>query len=193
MSVKFYRSSTCVKVSCLTCDLTLWVSCNVMPIWDPNERTTDIPINRRSDHSEYGLSKWEKALHSSTAFHWPSPYPKWPLRPIEDIWSIHNIVEKLQRHYTRGIGLIFLEYSGTTTHSLNPLRAIFLRENINIYLHMSFPHIDMTQLLEILLHVRPGSTYSTHILHSQYRGCWCPGDVRSQDISNHDINLVKPK
>ena len=25
------------------------------------------------------------------------------------------------------------------------------------------------------------------ILHSQYHGCWCPGDARSQGISNHDI------
>ena len=22
-----------------------------------------------------------------------------------------------------------------------------------------------------------------HILHSQYHGCWCPGDARSQDIN----------
>ena len=27
---------------------------------------------------------------------------------------------------------------------------------------------------------------------SQYQGCWCPGDARSQDISNHDIDYVKP-
>ena len=31
-----------------------------------------------------------------------------------------------------------------------------------------------------------------HILYSQCYGCWCPGDVRSQGISNHDIDLVKP-
>ena len=52
----------------------------------------------------------------------------------------------------------------------NPLRAIFFRENINIYLHfMSFL-----------------------LLQYQYHGCWCPGDARSQGISNHDINIVKP-
>ena len=58
---------------------------------------------------------------------------------------------------------------------LNPLRANFFRGNITIYLHfMSFIHIDMTQ-----------------DLYSQYHGCWCPGNVRSQGISNHDIDLVK--
>ena len=31
------------------------------------------------------------------------------------------------------------------------------------------------------------------ILHSQYHGCWCPGDARSQGINNHDIDLVKPR
>ena len=25
-------------------------------------------------------------------------------------------------------------------------------------------------------------------LHSQYHGCWWPGDARSQVISNHDID-----
>ena len=44
----------------------------------------------------------------------------------------------------------------------NPLRAKFFRWNINIYLHfVSFLHIDTTQVLEILLQVRPGPTYST--------------------------------
>ena len=30
------------------------------------------------------------------------------------------------------------------------------------------------------------------ILRSQYYGCWCPGDARSQDISSYDIDQVKP-
>ena len=28
------------------------------------------------------------------------------------------------------------------------------------------------------------------ILQSQYHGCWCPGDTRSQGISSHGIELV---
>ena len=31
------------------------------------------------------------------------------------------------------------------------------------------------------------------IWHSQYHGCWCPGDARSQDISIYDISYVKPE
>ena len=31
------------------------------------------------------------------------------------------------------------------------------------------------------------------ILHGQYYGSWCPGDARSQGISNRDIDLVKPR
>ena len=27
----------------------------------------------------------------------------------------------------------------------------------------------------------------TYLLYSQHHGCWCPGDKRSQGISNHDI------
>ena len=46
--------------------------------------------------------------------------------------------------------------------SFNPLRAKFFRENINIYLHfVSFLHIDMTQVVEILPQIRQEPTYST--------------------------------
>ena len=45
---------------------------------------------------------------------------------------------------------------------INPLRAKFLRENINIYLHfMSFLHTDKTQVVEIPPWVRQGPAYST--------------------------------
>ena len=58
--------------------------------------------------------------------------------------------------------------------------------NINIYLHfVSFLHIDTTQVVEIRPQIRQEPTYS------QYHGCWCPGDVRSQGISSHDTDLVK--
>ena len=44
----------------------------------------------------------------------------------------------------------------------NILRAKFFKRNRNIYLHfMLLPHIDMTQVVEILPHVRQGLTYST--------------------------------
>ena len=71
---------------------------------------------------------------------------------------------------------------------INPLRAKFFRVNINIYLHfISFLHIDMTQVLKFFLKWDK----DVHILCSQYHGCWCPGDVRSQGISSNDFDLVK--
>ena len=46
--------------------------------------------------------------------------------------------------------------------SINPLRAIFFRENIIIYLHfMSFVHTNRTQVVEIPPQVRRGPAYST--------------------------------
>ena len=72
---------------------------------------------------------------------------------------------------------------------VNPLRAKFLIGNMNIYLHlMSFLHTNKTQVVEIP--PRVGQVPAN--LHNQYHGCWCPGDARSQGISNHDIDLVKP-
>ena len=32
-----------------------------------------------------------------------------------------------------------------------------------------------------------------HILHSQEHGFWCPGEARSQGISNNDTEYVEPK
>ena len=40
---------------------------------------------------------------------------------------------------------------------INSLRAKFFNININLYLQfLSFPRIDMTQVLEIIIHVRQG-------------------------------------
>ena len=38
----------------------------------------------------------------------------------------------------------------------------------------------------------PSSKTRTYLslIHSQYHGCWCPGDTRSQGISNNDIYYV---
>ena len=47
-------------------------------------------------------------------------------------------------------------------HIINPLCAKFLRENINICLHlMSFLHTNKTQVVEIPPQVRQGLAYST--------------------------------
>ena len=29
------------------------------------------------------------------------------------------------------------------------------------------------------------------VQHSKYHGCWCPGSLRRQDISTHDIDYVE--
>ena len=47
-------------------------------------------------------------------------------------------------------------------NDFNPLGAKFFRGNINIYLHfVSFHHIDMMQIVEILPQIRQEPTYST--------------------------------
>ena len=52
--------------------------------------------------------------------------------------------------------------SGKYRQVFNPLRAKFFRWNINIYLHfVSFLHIDMAQVAEILPQIRQEPTYST--------------------------------
>ena len=51
---------------------------------------------------------------------------------------------------------------GLSDLRVNPLRAKFFRGNINIYLHfVSFLHIGMAQVVEILPQVRQEPTYST--------------------------------
>ena len=45
---------------------------------------------------------------------------------------------------------------------INTLRVIFIRENINIFLHfMSLLHTNKTQVIEIRPRVRQGPAYST--------------------------------
>ena len=75
-----------------------------------------------------------------------------------------------------------------TAAGINSLHAKFFRKYINMHLQfLSFLYIDMAQVVEILSRVRQVHT------SSQYHGGWCPGDIRSQGISNHDTDLVKPR
>ena len=47
-------------------------------------------------------------------------------------------------------------------NNINPLGAKFFRENINIYLHfVSYLHIDMTRVAEILPQIGQGLAHST--------------------------------
>ena len=63
---------------------------------------------------------------------------------------------------SHGIDLVCWYYSDLHTWWVNPLRAKFFRENINIYSHfMSFLHINKTQLVEIPTWVRQEPAYST--------------------------------
>ena len=50
---------------------------------------------------------------------------------------------------------------------------------------MSFLHTNKTRVVKI-------QDKYLAILHNQYHGCWRPGVARSQGISNHDTDLVKP-
>ena len=52
---------------------------------------------------------------------------------------------------------------------------------------LSFFHIDMTPGVDFIPHDKDLPS-----LQSEYHGCWWPGDARSQDISIHDVGLVKP-
>ena len=62
-------------------------------------------------------------------------------------------------------------------------------EGRKTYLHfVSFLQVDMMHVVEIL----PQVNKNLPILHSQYNGCWYPGDARSQSINNHDIDYVEP-
>ena len=74
----------------------------------------------------------------------------------------------------------------------NPLRAKSFKAKKNIYLDfISFLHIHMAQVVEILPQVRQEHTF-VPIPHGQYHGCWCAGDAGGQGISNHDIYYVEP-
>ena len=68
------------------------------------------------------------------------------------------------------------------TARFNPLHAKFFRGNKTIYLHfMSFPSIDITQVVEILPQVRQVLTHSTQSISGVLVSWWCkvPGHQQS--------------
>ena len=57
---------------------------------------------------------------------------------------------------------LWFENKNNIIDLINPLRAEFLRYNINIYLHfMSFLHTNKTQVVDIPPWVRQAPAYST--------------------------------
>ena len=58
-----------------------------------------------------------------------------------------------------------------------------------IYIWMSFFHTGIALVIEILCQLRQELK---PISNGQYHWYWCPGDTRSQSISNHDIDNVEP-
>ena len=75
---------------------------------------------------------------------------------------MNEIQENNLNGVTNGKPLALIYHEGHVCEYLNPLRAIFFKENINIYLHcMSLLHINKTQVVEIPPQVRQGPAYST--------------------------------
>ena len=78
---------------------------------------------------------------------------------------------------------------------IKPLDEVFILLNL---FQETWIHICIFIHISILIWYRslksfPMEDKDLFILHSQYHGCWWPGDARSQDISSHDIHLVFPE
>ena len=59
-----------------------------------------------------------------------------------------------------GVNCMYMSWESTSW--FNPLRAKFVRGNLNIYLDfMSFLHMDITQVVEIIPQIRQGPACST--------------------------------
>ena len=127
---------------------------------------------------------------------WPVNSPdKWPVTqkmfPFDDVIMTILILlphlsgtSELKSNICCNVWLISIKNSTLVTD------AEFFLRNIPIYFHfLLFLNIEMAQIVEILSYGRK----DLFILHSQYHGCWCPGDARSQGISSQGIGVVIPE
>ena len=83
-------------------------------------------------------------------------------------------------HLMVSLGILLLRW-------IYSLCAKFYRGNIYIYILCHSSTLIWHRYLKSFLKLEK----DLHIPYSQYHGCWCPGDVRSQGISSHDTDLVK--
>ena len=85
--------------------------------------------------------------------------------------------------------------AGTTDCLLNPFRAkcfIWNKHVSALYIippHWHDPGRWNPSSCTLTLNVR-GLSYLSLTLQGQYHGCWCPGTLRRQDISSHDIDYI---
>ena len=87
----------------------------------------------------------------------------------------------------------------TSAHLL-PLSLAHLPNKTNLNLLSSITKVLLTHTLASFWGKQSCFTYMDpltyedridSVQHSQYHGCWCPGSVRRQDISTHDIHNVE--
>ena len=55
-------------------------------------------------------------------------------------------------------------------------------------IRISYPILDFVQQKKTRFTMK--QPYLLPILYCQYHGCWCPGTLRSQGISSHDIDSI---
>ena len=85
----------------------------------------------------------------------PSDNKAWPISnyPWDVLWFLEELRVQIAREG---------KYQDVAVTSFNPLRAKFFRGYIKHILHfISFLHIDVTQVVEILPQIRQGPTHST--------------------------------
>ena len=158
-----------------------WRTCEILVKQDPGHRqpyvlnflSQDIHVSARRGF----ISLWH-VFGSSI----PAPYSPFLLLTMAVPFSntklrvpqgFQNVLECLAREVLRNqpgdiyaFGAVFFENLMKQREGMlvliNSLRAKFLRQNINIYLHfLSFLHTNKTQVSEITPRVRQGPAYST--------------------------------
>ena len=111
-------------------------------------------------------NKWQKSVSNLwcpvTQTTRSTPDDRWRISPAVSDYCLLNLYRNSVKHRAWTtlslLSLCWLHW----WFEVNPLRAKFSRENINIYLHfMSFLHTNKTQVPEIPPRVRQGPAYST--------------------------------
>ena len=155
-------------------------------LWDlpaVNELSNSLPFIRRWLTAKTGgIERVGSLLYEPAASFTKEGNPRLAKHPLVFNGCLANRgIISLVKEAT-GVDLVLPECSGLSTARVNPLHAEFSIGNIKCIYDL---YHSSTLTWQVVEHK------NLPILHSQYHGCWCPGDVRSQAISNHDFDYIE--
>ena len=95
----------------------------------------------------------------------------------------------MQEHYFHGCGIAEIKGALIPPAAAAEMNGTFKTPHVELFQDNMYSYFNFTPC-QIGYNCRQSSLNKDNIIHYQYDGCQCTGDVRRHNISTYDIDLI---